>query len=84
MGPDFAVAPVDVDSLAAVTGRPVAMPGDPMTGLGTPVDIALTGTGAIAIVAGCRATGAAVVLAVSFGVSSPLYMPAAICACVWA
>ena len=54
-----------------------------MTGFGTPVEVALTGA-AIAMFADCCAAGAAGVLAVSFGVTSPLYIPAAICACVCA
>ena len=68
----------DVDGFA--TGGRAAKPGDPMTGFGTPVEVALTG----AEIFTCCAAGAAVVPAVSFGVSSPLYIPAAICACVCA
>ena len=67
----------DMDRL--VTGAD--KPGDPMTGLGTPVDVALgAAIGALFMLE--VATGALAV--VSFGVSSPLYIPAAICACVWA
>ena len=54
-----------------VTGGPVVIAGDPMTGFGTPVGVALTGA-EISMLVGCCLAGAAVVLAVSLGVSSPL------------
>ena len=68
----------DADRL--VTAGPVVNAGDPITGFGTPVEVALTGA-TISILVD-RAAGAAFVP--SLGVSSPLYIPAAICACVWA